>query len=506
MGRVKDYNTFLRENQLQQHAAAREMGRLLDPKYESKAKARTEEDIKASFGEDSKGVTETFKFDPKKGGYVGKISMFSGEVILKEIDNEGDIYRIYEVTSGTNKGLSGDFTWENLDSGIKYPEFKPPSRKNWSDVLGPDEDFLKTFVSSRGRWATNISEIGGVKLIKVGLNGVYEIEYEDTFQFFGKVRIYYSGNDEDYFINSWYSYEVKDGPNRGTKGKGFQIFSAEENSAKSGVYDPFSSGDATLAVIKYSSEESKNNPQAELIARTSNGGTGINPNQLIFFNTPDLSSIKGPTKEIFKTLYGNIKDYQSEEGKNNLTVGKNNNILGRIEKSKLSSKEIYAWNPIQGGPVNTQIIDVKGSFPSLDGIETSDCYIAYYGGNPLILYTVKCQNKDAPSYDNKGVGTYGNNFFAGLLYNGNNYDQVRGEWYYDHSVNGVGIIYAYRVSDKKEVLNFRNLSQWNIVKIDFTDPGNPTHIVKDQTGGSWPEPYKPKDLKFKSLEDFLKED
>jgi len=121
MGRVKDYNTFLRENQLQQHAAAREMGRLLDPKYESKAKARTEEDIKASFGEDSKGVTETFIFDPKKGGYVGKISMFSGEVILKEIDNEGDIYRIYEVTSGTNKGLSGDFTWENLDSGVKYP-------------------------------------------------------------------------------------------------------------------------------------------------------------------------------------------------------------------------------------------------------------------------------------------------------------------------------------------------------------------------------------------------
>ena len=49
-----------------------------------------------------------------------------------------------------------------------------------------------------------------------------------------------------------------------------------------------------------------------------------------------------------------------------------------------------------------------------------------------------------------------------------------------------------------------SLAKKEPTKIDFTDPKNKSGIVKDQTGGSWPEPYKPKDLKLPSVDDYFK--
>ena len=459
MRRVKDYNTFLKENELAGHVAAKEMTRILTPNYESKARVRSEQEIKASFGEEGGETTGSWIFDSVKGGYVGKHSIFSGEIILKEVDNDGDIYRNYEVTSGTNRGLSGKYVWADTESGKKYPEFELPDKKNWSDILGPDEDFLKTFVSGSLRWASNISEIEGVKLIKAGLNGVYEIEYDDSFQFYGNVRIYYSGNNEDAFQNTFYSYEVKDGPNKGTKGKGFQIFSEAQNGEKTGIYNPFSDGNDTLKdVIQYPAIERSGTKLSNPIkAANSTGGSGIRLDQLIFFNTSDLSSIKGPSKELFEYLNydydDSIKVYNENTAQKKVeSRAPKNTIIGRIEKSKLPSTKIYA---LQDGKT---VYFNGNTFPSLDGIETSECYISCYQGQPLILYTVKCEKKDNPSFDNKGIGTYGNRFFAGNFYNPSSktYDGVRGEWYYDSAWDDIGIIYAYKVSDKKEISEISN--------------------------------------------------
>jgi len=470
MGRVKDYNTFLRESQLQAHVASKEMTRILSKKVESKARVRSEAEIKASFGDEGGEATENWIFDSEKEGYVGKHSIFSGEIILKEVDNDGDIYRTYEVTTGTNRGLSGKYVWGDTSSGKKYPIFGLPDKKNWSDILGPDEDFLKTFVSTSLRWASNISEIGGVKLIKAGLNGVYEIEYDDSFQFYGNVRIYYSGNDEDPFQNTFYSYEVKDGPNKGAKGKGFQIFSEKQNGAKTGIYFPFSNGNDTQQVIQYPAMErsglGKTNP---IIAANSPGGSGIRLDQLIFFNTSDLSSIKGPaSKELFEylnyDLYSSIKAYDEGTAQKKVESREiGNRIIGRIEKSKLPSAKIYALQ-------KTKTVSYTGNqFPSLDGIETSECYISCYQGQPLILYTVKCDKKDSPSFNNKGIGTYGNRFFVGNFFDPKSgfLQQVRGEWYYDSFGDDIGIIYAYGISDKKEIteISNENLIPVNLPKI-----------------------------------------
>jgi hypothetical protein len=467
MGRVKDYNTFLMENKLLSNIASKQMTRILDPDYESKAKVKTQAEVESSFGNDEKGnpmgVWDFWKWDDKKNGFVATSPTFSGEVTLKEIDNEGDVTRIYEVTSGTNNGLKGNFTWESTTAGSKYPKFGEPADKKWSDVLGPDENFLKTFVSPQVRWASNISEIDGVKLKKVGLNGVYEIEYEDKFQFFGNVRIYYSENQEDPFVNSFYSYEVKDGPNKGAKGKGFQIFTEKQNSAKIGIYNPFSDGDVALKVIQYPAISHSDRQKNELIiANSIKGGNGIYPDQLIFFNTSDLSSIKGPTKELFDSLnfeYGLIPEYNANKGLTAMkeSFGAGNKILGKIEKSKLPSTKIYGLQKTSAPSQYT-----GNDFPSLDGIETTECYISSYQGHPLILYTVEAKKKDSPSFDNKGVGTYGNRFFSGIFYDRekNIASKVRGEWYYDYLLDEIGIIYAYGVNDKKEIKKISNNMMW----------------------------------------------
>jgi hypothetical protein len=465
MRRVKDYNTFLKENELLANLATKKMTRILDPDYESKARVKSKTEIEASLGKDADGkpfgVWDFFEYDEEKGGFVGTPPLFSGEVILRETDDEGDVFRKYEVTSGTNKGITGNFTWVDTGGGSKHPEFELPAEKKWSDILGPDANFLETFVSEKVRWASNISEINGVKIKNISLDGVCEIEYDDEFQFFGNVRIYYSGNTEDPFANSFYSYEVKDGPNKGTKGKGFQIFSEKQNGSKMGIYNPFSNGDTAtdlLEVIQYPAMErsglGKTNP---IIAANSPGGSGIRLEQLIFFNTSDLSSIKGPSNETFEylnyDLYSSMPDYNENTAQKKVESRGLNTIIGKIEKSKLPSAKIYALR-------DGKTVFYKGNeFPSLDGIETSECYISCYQGQPLILYTVEAKKKDSPSFDNKGIGTYGNRFFVGNLWNPKFpkvYTQVRGEWYYDSGWDDIGIIYAYGVSDKKEITEISN--------------------------------------------------
>ena len=486
MRRVKDYSTFLNEN-LGTQKAVKTMARILNPKSTRNLKLKSESEIKSSF-EEGEGVWNSFVWEEKKGGYVGPSTIFSGNVLIKEIDDDGDTMREYQVISGLNNGLTGEFTWGGSGENGKYPIYAKPLNKNWSDILGPDQNFLETYKSVGNRWATSLSEIEGIEIKKVKENGVCEFEYADIYQFFGVVRVYYTGVTEGSdWENACYSYEVKDGPNKGTKGKGFQIFDKAEVSKKSGIYSPFSNGDSTLNVIEYPA----NTPATiEITASSSAGGNGINPLQIIFFNTSSgVSAIKGPTKEIFAGLHGITKKYDPNSALESLRSKAKNVIFGKVEKSKIGETTIYCLQDSK-----TPSYFLGDAFASLDGIETTECYIANYQGHPLILYSVKCQKKDTPSLDNKGVGTYGNRFFSGRFYNAQKDSsyQVRGEWYYDYSINQIGIIYAYSVSDKKIVSSIENSletsSLRDLDKPDFTNPLDKSNqgIIRDQSGGSWP--------------------
>ena len=96
----------------------------------------------------------------------------------------------------------------------------------------------------------------------------------------------------------------------------------------------------------------------------------------------------------------------------------------------------------------------------------------------MILYTVKAEKKNSPSFDNKGVGTYGNRFFSGIFYDRekNIASKVRGEWYYDYLLDEIGIIYAYGVNDKKEIKKISN----NIVGVKSADEISKDKIAKDK--------------------------
>ena len=495
MRRVKDYNTFLNEN-LGDQQAVKSMKKILSG-GDRNAKVKTADEIKSQFGEEGAVWADEWVWSDSKNGYVGKDPIFSGEVLLKEIDEDGDVTRYYEVLTGTNKGLSGTFSWEG--GANKYPAYSDITGKSWSDVLGPDEEFLKSFKSVGHRWRTPFSGIEGIEIKKVKENGVCEIEYADIFQFYGIVRVYYSGSSGgSEWENTCYSYEVKDGPNKGLKGKGFQIMNSDYISGLSGVYKPFSNGDSTLSSIEFPAinPSDKGAFEDKVVSNTVNTGAGINPNQMIFFNTSSLSSIKGPTKEICEALYGIDKAYDSTKAYNTLKGKGQNIIFGKLERSKLSGSTIY-------GIQEKSIVMFPGKwFLELDGVETSECYVSHYQGNPLVLYTVKCQNKDKPSFDNKGVGVYGNNFFSGYIYESalNPTVHIRGEWYYDFKLKQVGILYAYKVSDKKPIGSIMNMTsvELEIKKIDFTDPRNKSGIVKDYT--SLPQPMKLPDIDLKKFD------
>lgn len=508
MRRVRNYNTFLKENKLTSHIASKNMAKILDPDSSRSVRAKGKAEIDSSFGDEENPVWDAFSWVESKNGYAGITPIFSGEVVLRELIEDESVSRRYEVTTGTNTGFSGNFSWggESGKTNEKYPVFDSPIGKKWADVLGPDEDFLKAFVSDGYRWSIKVSEISAIKIKKVSEKGVCELIYEDKYQFYGNVRIYYSGNTGSNFHNSYYSYEVTDGPNKGTKGTGLQIFTQKEVSEKIGIYNPFSDGDKTLSSIQYPPDDGSSNKD---ILPGLGKGKGVSDFQFIFLNTSSLSLIKAPTKEEFyypgsNSSYNESKAFKAFENINTLK----NIIFGKLDKNNLAGKKVYT---IKGGKVT--YFDAKDLTPldKLDGNTSGECYVSHYQGNPLLLYTVSCKDKDSPSFDNKGVGTYGNNFFSGVFYSGNESQPwifAKGEWYYDYALDQIGIIYAYDCITKKEIDLIKNLAvfELKIEKPDFTNPLDKSNkgIIRDQSGGSWPTPIKPKELNIPSIDDYFK--
>lgn len=483
--RVKDYWTFINEESFFKDSKfGKTITTVLDPDKKRSVRKKSKDEIERSKEGENWQADSKYAYDEKEGGYVGWSRFHFGKVVLMEIDEEdvGSTY-VYNVLSGPNKGMKGNYEWQTGSVGT--PMYSAPDGKEWKDLAGPDEEFFKNFKFG------DLPIIGDdlpTEIVKIGDKGECEIKYTDIYQLYGNIRIYYNPDSKNNF-----SYEVSDGPNKGKKGNNFKVRSGDEDL---GIYKPFTNGELLENVVKFPPIYSSTS--TSVTSKDDLPFTGFSDNQLIYLDTSEDDTINPPTPKDFLEIYnknfvkGEIKEYTessitgadsssalSSVGLASLrwsNIGKIGPILGKVKKSELSGDKKVWVNSIEG---KTKYLTLS-KFPKIAS-SVNECYVAYYLGNPLLLYTVKCVKKDSPSLDwNKEEGIYGNNFFVGMIYNNdtNTWESAKGEWYFDYDKGsqsnngkgGIGIIYAYR-NNKKEIDNIVNFER------DITPP-NPVQPKK----------------------------
>jgi hypothetical protein len=496
--RVKDYWTFINEESFFKDSKfGKTITTVLDPNSKRRVRKKSKSEIEQSKSKEGENweADSRYAFDEKEGGYVGWSKFHFGKVVLTEIDDEGvGTTYVYNVLSGLNKGMKGDYEWQAGNVGI--PTYSAPDGKKWNDLLGPDEEFFKNFKFGD---LPLIEDSLPTEIVKIGDKGECEIKYTDIYQLYGGIRIYYNPDSKSNF-----SYEVLDGPNKGKKGNNFKITSGNE---ELGIYKPFSNGELLEDVVKFPpipSSTSTSVSSTESLA--DDPCTGFSSNQRIYLDTSEDDTINPPTPKDFLEIYnenfvkGEIKEYTessitgadsssslSSVGLASLRWSKIGNvgpILGKVKKSELPGDKKVWVNSNSG---STKYLTLS-QFPKIANSSVNECYVAYYLGNPLLLYTVKCVKKNSPSLDwSKEEGIYGNNFFVGMIYNKdtNVWEGAKGEWYFDYDKDsqlengkgGIGIIYAYR-SNKKEIEDIVNFER-DIAPAAKAQPKKKTPLPKD---------------------------
>ncbi len=367
-------------------------------------------------------------WDDKLNGFVGYTLYLNGKVLTTIIneDNEEDFYR-YEILTGLNAGLKGDYT---IDSG-GVTVFSPPDKKEWKDLKGPDKDFLSN-CSNAFNWKSPLGglESSGISIKARNESGECYIEYEDIYQFYGKVEIYCETPGSDYV------YEVKSGTNKGKKGTGFYVRSEASDSTKQffkGLGVPIAfwgEGDTSPSLIPSGSIDWPAGAGDDIIkSGTYKKGsstiscTGVNPKQIIFLNTSNQKTINAPSKEDFLETYGAFSSFKTW-----------------VNKTDLEKQEVvgYKWKELD----------------PMKGNKWNGYFNISFLDNPMYLYQVNASNSGDSSlsfdWKKEDVGRYTTNFFVGVFFytpKGSSgceeQDLVKGEWYWDYERNNVGIIYAY---------------------------------------------------------------
>jgi hypothetical protein len=367
-------------------------------------------------------------WDKELNGFVGYTWILNGKVLTQVIndDDEEDFYR-YQILTGLNAGLKGDY--EINSEGVTV--FSAPYKKDWKDLKGPDKDFLSN-CHNKYAWKSPLGglESKGISIKTRNESGECYIEYDDIYQFYGKVEIYCETPGDEYV------YEVKSGTNKGKKGTGFYVRSEASDSTKQ-----LFSGSGVPRIFWGEGKESPTLIPSESIDWAAGAGddieksgvykrgssriscTGINPKQIIFLNTSSQKTINAPSKEDFLKTYGEFSSFKTWVNKTDL---ENQEAIG------------YKWkelDPMKGNKWNGYF---KTSF--LD--------------NPMYLYQVNANNPGDSSlsfdWKKEDIGRYTTNFFVGVFFytpkgtsGCEDQDFVKGEWYWDYDQNKVGIIYAY---------------------------------------------------------------
>ena len=450
MRRVKDYNTYIKEASgfLETSPAAKKVSDILDRSKERKITAKSKEQIEA--GEDSIVSGQKFgEWSDEEKGYVGASSLFSGKIVLRELEEDGITTREYEVLTGLNQGLKGKFEWSGSKEN-SWPKSDKPYGKKWEDVLGPDEEFLKTFTSPLSRWGTALDGLPGITFESRGDKGEFIIVYDDIYQLYGKVEIIHDATLSD---PPCYRYEVIDGPNAGKKGSSFTVVKKGDDPTSikfkdQGILAPFSNipsfYPSNTVVFPASKSYDENTKFINKTSRGNTSSTGFNPAQIIYLDTSELTNINPPDKSEFLKSYGEL------EGENGDVYSPFKESVtgdyGYVEKSKYSSTELSTSGigPGKNTPSTCSDLPIKGN--KLPGI-----FMDVYLYNDIALYTVNCKNTEGVptlKWDNE-VGAYGNNFFTGkFLVDANTWKYLKGEWYFDHVAKTVGLIYAFDSSGK----------------------------------------------------------
>lgn len=442
--RIKDYNTFLKESEsVLKHAAVKDLSYILDPTMERKKyKAKGKDEIEQELGieEGGNSISTLFEWNEDLKGYVGVQMIIPGKIVLKTVSEEsgGSTNRYYEVLEGPNKGLKGDFEWSS--SSNKSPILSLPySKKEWSEILGPDKNTWETFYFHYNN-NTKTDLLKGIlgsldyELVGVGEKGVSELHYEDPFQMYGKVRIYYNGKNvgENSIKNSPFSYEVMDGPNKGLEGFGFSLF--KDLPYSEGILNPFSQGQ----ILEFSytdlfpSQIPMGGDTSKITVLDRGSKKGVNPDLRIFLNTSSLEKINPP-----KSL-------------DDLLLEKKVGIQDKITKTELNNSNYYMKIeiPSDKNPLlkTDTRLSVKKMFSSgVKGNSSGEYYLSTYFGNPILIYSAKCKKRNSPSLEwSSETGCYGNLLFAGYCKTkSGSWISIRGECYIEYDTNSIGIIYAY---------------------------------------------------------------
>jgi hypothetical protein len=446
--RVKDYWTFVNEDFLSNHELSKEITKILSPNVR-KIRSKTKDEIEGGLGDGSK-VGSHWDFSVEDNGFVGTSSLFGGKVVLKELSEDEDTERKYKVLTGPNKGTEGNFEWEGGER--KWPIFDSPIGSNFSKLLAPDEEFFKTY-KDKQEWESIISDLPGIKIVSKNDKGECEIEYDDIYQLYGKVRIYHNPN-----VNyPYFSYEVMDGPNKGKTGNSFCVLAEAQD-----IESPRFEGQGSLIAFS-----TTNNPvvlsssyidfpcnyqfpdptkvDGRINKVSSNKkipATGYNPANVIFLDTSEITVINPPNKQEFLKSYGKLtyKENNSRPvfGRNSKTGSDN-----FIPKSKYPTEQLFS----SGAPPGRK--STYGDLP-IKSNKFEGCYGISYYGNDLALYTVTAKKTETPKLDwNTETGCYSNNFFTGrFLTKRNEWKYLKGEWYYDYVQKAIGLLYAYDDSGK----------------------------------------------------------
>ena len=451
MRRVKDYNSFLKESYLTSHIASKTMSKILDPDARREIRAKTQSEIESSLSDKGVTMNSQWSYIEADKGYVGSTPLFGGTVVLRELSEDEETSFQYEVKTGLNKGKKGPFEWKE-DGKNRFPLFSAPYNSSYSDLLGPDEEFFKSYKDDY-RWKSIIYDTPGIEIVKVGEKGECEIHYDDIYQLYGKVKIYY---DPDILESPYFSYKVIDGPNAGKTGNGFRVL---ENAGKStplrfqgyGTPNSFSNGLTVNFIpsnkIDYpaasnSDDSYKNNINPRVSKKSENytknfPATGFNPSQFIYLNTSELETINPPSKDEFLKSYGALQ-YKSGGVVSIFTRDERSGGGGFINKSNYGKEDLWSTGIPSGSDLTIEDLPMKGN-------KWPGCFHDVYFFNDIALYSVVCKKSETPKLDfNNETGCYGNNFFSGrFLVGRNKWAYLKGEWYYDYEKECTGLLYAY---------------------------------------------------------------